>query len=61
MVRYQLDEIPSSIKCSNCGKTSLEVEGSFQQAGNFIIVYYECPDCGHKDKLQCGKPVDIID
>jgi|GEM_PF-4605819 len=37
MVRYQLDEIPSSIKCSNCGKTSQEVEGSFQQAGNFII------------------------
>ncbi len=61
MVRYQLDDIPSTIHCSQCGKLSPEVDGSFQQTSKFIIVYYKCPHCGHVDKLQCGKPVEIID
>ncbi|MCK9151685.1 hypothetical protein [Methanobacterium alcaliphilum] len=61
MVHYQLDEIPDEVKCSKCGKQAEEVEGSYQQTTRFVLISYKCPDCGNIEKLQCGRPVDIID
>ena len=57
----KVDEIPECIKCSKCGKESKEIEGSYQQTDNFVLVDYKCCSCGTVERRQYGKPAGIID
>ena len=34
-------------ECSVCGGLADEVEETYPESGNFILVIYRCRDCGH--------------
>jgi len=60
MIHYRMDQ-PERVRCSVCGGIADEVEETYPEEGDFILVVYRCRDCGHLEKRQYGKPVKIID
>ncbi|BAM69700.1 conserved hypothetical protein [Methanothermobacter sp. CaT2] len=52
---------PDRVRCSVCGGIADEVDETYPEEGDFILVIYRCRDCGHLEKRQYGKPVKIID
>ncbi|MDI6701531.1 hypothetical protein [Methanothermobacter wolfeii] len=60
MIHYRMDQ-PERVKCSVCGGMAEEVEETYPESGNFIMVLYRCTSCGHIEKRQYGRPVKIID